>query len=311
MFDGATRKEIAIRYAFNTWVYSSFPVWLPAYPLEEVIRRLAVIGYDGIEIGCAAPHAYPAYLSRSQRRELRQLLHDVNLVPVSLLPAPGGAAGNNPASANKKEREATVGHYKDVVDLAADLGAGLVVYVAGWRIYGVDRNDAWSWSLESLREIAKHALDKGITIAIEPTSADSNLIDSADDALNLMKQVGEPNVKVMFDTFHALYRNEVSTDYIRQMGDSLAHIHVSEHDRLPPGPGVVDWLSVLRALKEVDYRGYVTMEIGFNTRAVDPDSFARRALQYLKGIEAQLEPELPVKDSLKMQKDAKGARRQK
>ena len=43
-----------MKYAFNTWCYGSFPTWLPSYPLDEVVRRLAAIGYDGIEIGCAA-----------------------------------------------------------------------------------------------------------------------------------------------------------------------------------------------------------------------------------------------------------------
>ena len=39
-----------MKLSFNTWVYSSFPVWVPAYPLEETIKRIARIGYDGIEI---------------------------------------------------------------------------------------------------------------------------------------------------------------------------------------------------------------------------------------------------------------------
>ena len=30
-----------MKYAFNTWAYSSFPVWVPSYPLDETIRRLA------------------------------------------------------------------------------------------------------------------------------------------------------------------------------------------------------------------------------------------------------------------------------
>lgn len=269
-------------------MYSSFPSWLPAYPLDEVIRRLAAIGYDGVEIGCAAPHAYPAYLSQHRRRELRQRLQDLNLVPVSLLPAPGGGAGNNPASPAREEREATVAHYKDVVDLAADLGAGLVLYVAGWQIYGVNSQDAWNWSLESLKQIAKYAADRGITLVVEPTPADSNLVNSAEDAVKLMRQVGESNVKVMFDTYHVLYRNEVSADYVRQMGASLAHIHASENGRLPPGPGMIDWFGLIQALKEINYQGFITMEIGFNTRAVDPDSYARRALQYLKGVEKQI-----------------------
>ena len=47
-----------MKHAFNPSAYSSFPAWLPCYPLDEAIRRIAAIGYDGVEIGCAAPPAY-------------------------------------------------------------------------------------------------------------------------------------------------------------------------------------------------------------------------------------------------------------
>ena len=45
----------------------------------------------------------------------------------------------------------------------------------------------------------------------------------------------------------------------------------------------------MQALKDVGYQGYVTMEIGFNNRHVDPDGLARRSLTYLKSVEAQLQ----------------------
>jgi fructoselysine 3-epimerase len=276
-----------MKYACNTWMYGSFPSWLPSYPLEEVIKRLAAIGYDGIEIGCAAPHAWPAYVSKAKRKTLRSLLAEQNLTSVSLLPAPGGGPGNNPASPSSEERKATVEHYKEVIDLAHDLGAGLVLYIGGWQIFGVTREEAWSWSLESLQSIAEHASQGGITIAAEATPADSNLIESADDALELMRASGKDNVKVMFDTFHALYRSEVSADYVRAMGKSLVHVHAADVNRLPPGDGVVDWHSVLNALMEADFGGYITMEIGFNSRSVEPDKFARRAITFLKQVEAE------------------------
>ena len=63
-----------MKYSFNTWVYGSFPVWLPSYPLEEVIKRLAIIGYDGVEIGCAAPHAWPDFLNKERRAFLKKTL---------------------------------------------------------------------------------------------------------------------------------------------------------------------------------------------------------------------------------------------
>jgi protein FrlC len=39
---------MSFKYSFNTWCYSSFPVWVPSYPIEEAVRRIARIGYEGI-----------------------------------------------------------------------------------------------------------------------------------------------------------------------------------------------------------------------------------------------------------------------
>jgi protein FrlC len=238
---------MAFKYAFNTWVYSSFPCWVPSYSLDETIRRIAAIGYDGIEIGCAAPHAWPAHLSKSRRADLRSLMADAGLKPVSLLPAPGGGPGNNPASLLEEERKSTIQHYKDVVDLAQDLGADRVLYICGWRSFGTGFDQAWDWTRSALAEIAAHALDKGIGVSIEPTSADSNLVDTPGQALKLR------------DT-----------------------------DRLPPGEGTIDWHGVMAALKRIGFGGYITMEAGFNTRAVEPDRVARSALTYLRDVESKL-----------------------
>lgn len=277
-----------MKYAFNTWAYGSFPCWLPSYELDEVIRRLARIGYDGIEIGCAAPHAWPAYLDTARRRELKALMDDQGLPAVSLLPAPGGGPGHNPASPLEAEREATARHYCEVVDLAADLGARLVLYIAGWQVFGSTREEAYQRSVECLRRVARHARERGIVIAIEPTAADSNLIDTPHQALELMRDCGESNVKVMFDTFHALYRDDVSADHLRIMGEDLVHIHCADVNRAAPGDGIVDWIGVLQAAKDIGFSGYLTMEIGFHTREADPDNYARRALSYLKELEKNL-----------------------
>jgi fructoselysine 3-epimerase len=229
-----------MKYAFNTWAYSSFPAWLPSYPLDEAIRRIAAIGYDGVEIGCAAPHAWPAYLNKERRKELRNLLEACGLQAVSLLATPGGGPGFNPASPLPEERDATVHYYNEVIDLALDLGAQKVLYIAGWQIFGTSRQQAWDRSKDCLARIASYADKKGITIVVEPTAAATNLIETADDALELMRSVERDNVKVMFDTLHAIYRNEIPADYVRTMGKDLVHVHFSDSNRLLPGEGRVD-----------------------------------------------------------------------
>lgn len=279
---------MAFKYAFNTWCYGSFPVWVPAYPLDEVVRRLARMGYDGIEIGCAAPHAWPAHLGAARRRELKALMEGEGLPCTSMLPAPGGGPGNNPASPLAEERAATIAHYKEIVDLAHDLGCDKVIYVCGWRIFGTSQAQAWEWSLKAISEIADHAAGKGITMVLEPTSADSNLVDTAGEALMLREQCGRANVKVMFDTFHALYRNEPSSDYVYEMAPHLAHVHFADSDRLPPGEGACDWFGVMQALKDIGFAGHITMEIGFNTRKAEPDRYARASLAFLKDLEKRL-----------------------
>lgn len=273
-----------MKLSFNTWVYSSFPVWVPAYPLEETIKRLARIGYDGIEIGAASPHAYPRYLNKERRREIKQVLDDNGIALSSMLPAPGGGPGFNVASPLPEERQHTIEQYKEVIELCADWGGKTVLYVAGWQIYGTSRKQAWEWSRTALQEIGKTAADYGVTIAVEPTPTDSNLVESCDDAIEMMEEVGMPNVKLMFDTIHAMYRNEVLTDYVYQMGKNLHHVHISDNDRLPPGAGRGDFVSLAAALKEIGFDGYVTMEIGFNRRDVEPDKVARQAYEYMKPL---------------------------
>jgi protein FrlC len=273
-----------MKLSFNTWVYSSFPVWLPSYPLDEVIKRLARIGYQGIEIGAASPHAYPRHMTPERKQYIRDVLQDNNLQVAAMLPAPGGGQGANVASPIPEERADTIQYYKDVVDLCAYWGGKKVIYVAGWQIFGTTRRQAWDWSLQALGDIARHASDAGVTMVVEPTPTDSNLIETADDALELQEAAGLDNVKVMFDTFHAIYRNEPITDYVYRMGKELSHVHLSDNDRLPPGSGSTDFRPLLAALEDVGYDGWLSMEISFDRRGVDPDSVARKALEHLQSL---------------------------
>ena len=159
-------------------------------------------------------------------------------------------------------------------------GVDWVVPVIGRR----SREEALKWSRSALADIAKTAETQGLTICIEPTAADSNLVDSADDALTMMKEVAAPNVRLMFDTYHTIYRNEVASDYVHRFGKNLAHVHLADSNRLPPGEGTGEFPMLIEALKKAGFDGYLTMEIGFNRRDVDPDAFAKRAYDYVKRL---------------------------
>ena len=273
-----------MKLSFNTWVYSSFPVWVPSYPLDETIKRIARIGYDGVEIGAASPHAYPDYVGKNRRREIRSMLESSGIALSSMLPAPGGGPGFNAASPLPEERANTIDQYIKVAQLCSDLGGSRILYVAGWQVFGTAIEQAWDWSRDALSVIAEAAADMGVTVVVEPTSADSNLVESCDGALRMMRECGRRNVKVMFDTYHALYRNEVPTDYVYRMGKDLDHVHLADAGRAAPGDGRVDYQALVASLIDVGFDGYLTMEIGFDRRAVEPDMIARRAFEYMKPL---------------------------
>jgi sugar phosphate isomerase/epimerase len=275
---------MAMKLSFNTWPYASFPVWLPAYPIEETIKRIAKIGYDGIEIGAASPHAYPPTLSKQRRKDIKKMLEDNNLELSSMLPGLSGGPGHNVASPIPEERRFTIEHYKELAELLAEWDGKTLLYIPGWQVFGTPLRQAWDWSVQALKEIAQSAAGHGVTLVIEPTSYDSNIVDRCDDAIQLMEQADEPNVKLMFDTFHVLYRREVPSDYVYAMGKDLKHMHISDNDRLAPGYGRGDFPAVISALKDINYDGYLAMEIGFDRRDIEPDLVARQAYEYLKPI---------------------------
>lgn len=275
-----------MKYSFNTWAYSDFPCWVPSYPLEEVIKRLSEIGYDAIELGCAQPHAWPYYLDTEDRKNIKTCLNDHNLLVSSILPAPGGGPGGNVASNKKAERDWTVQYFKDCLDMGLDIGdCKTLLCVCGWYGYGTKKRDAWNWAMESLSEVAEYAAKSGVTLMLEPTATDSNLVECCEDAINMMEDIGKENVKLMFDTTHVLYRNEVPSDYVYLMGKDLKHVHFADYNRTAPGTGGCDFTDIMKALKKIEYDGYITMENGFPNRGSHPDSVARQSLYNLKAIE--------------------------
>lgn len=271
-----------MKFAFNTFPYSSFPTFLPTYTLDETIRSIAEAGYDAVEIGCCAPHAWPQHLAKDRRREIRTIAQDEGIEISALLPAIGGGFGCNPCSSLRAERQATISHYAEIIDLASDLGAGMVLYIGGWRSQGMSRETGWDYSTECLRRIAIHAQDRGIAIAIEPTTADTNLIDTPADARRMMQEVAAPNVRLMFDTFHMDFAGGSFESYLADMGADLVNIHMADTERKAIGDGSTDWIPRMHALVAAGYTGCVTVETGFGRRDIEPRNVARKSLKHMK-----------------------------
>jgi D-psicose/D-tagatose/L-ribulose 3-epimerase len=154
---------------------------------------------------------------------------------------------------------------KRCVDRTAELGARLICgpMFAGLGVMTGRRRtpEEWNWAVEGLQVVAHHAQKRDVMVCLEPLNRfETYFLNTLEDAARLIHDIGEPNVKIHFDTFHANIEERHPAAALRSVAGELGHVHVSENDRGIPGTGHNDWQGVLKALKVIRYNGWLTIE---------------------------------------------------
>lgn len=162
--------------------------------------------------------------------------------------------------------------------------------------------DEWDRAVESLQQVARRARCLGVTLCVEPLNRfETYFLNTQQDAARFIEEIGEPNVRVHFDTFHANIEERDPVGALRGLGSLVGHVHISENDRGVPGNGHVDWRGTLVALKEIRYDGWLTIESFaqpepqlasaaciWRDLAPSGDFLAREGLKFLKALGAEI-----------------------
>jgi D-psicose/D-tagatose/L-ribulose 3-epimerase len=85
-------------------------------------------------------------------------------------------------------------------------------------------------------------------------------MNTADQALRMVKDVGSPALKIHLDTFHMNIEEKNQPKAIRKVGKLLGHFHACGTDRGTPGNDSLDWKPIVAALKSIGYKGDVVIE---------------------------------------------------
>ena len=102
----------------------------------------------------------------------------------------------------------------------------------------------------------------------------------------MVADINHPNFQTMVDVCSGSTEEIPVAQLLRDSGEHLYHVHVNDANKRGPGFGTTDFVSVLKTLKDLDYRRYVSVEV-FDF-APDPRTIAAGSLHYLKGIAAAL-----------------------
>ena len=177
--------------------------------------------------------------------------------------------GKNPISDDEAVRAATVEHWKGVIRTAAEVGAELIAgptYAPVGYLPGRRRNEEeWRWGVDFHQQLAPLLEETHIQLAIEPLNRfETYFINTVEDAVRFVEQVGSANIGVLVDTFHSNIEEKDVPGAYRACGRHLKHVHTCENDRGVPGTGHTDWKGVLTTLKETGYDKRLTIE-SFNS----------------------------------------------
>ena len=127
---------------------------------------------------------------------------------------------------------------------------------------GVDKAGDRERSVREMKKLAKMASDYGVTLGMEVLNRfEGYILNTAEEAVRYVRDVNEPNVKVMLDTFHMNIEEDSMTGAIYTAGDLLGHLHAGEANRRPPRDGGrFDWRDIGGALRDIGYNGAIVME---------------------------------------------------
>jgi sugar phosphate isomerase/epimerase len=277
-----------VRLAFSTNAYLR-------YPFAEAVRRLAALGYEGVEVMADVPHAWPAFLLPEQKQAIHDALarHGLGISNVN-------AFMMNAVSDHRQRywhpswiepdphyRRVRIDHTLRALTLARELGAPCITTEPGGP---VEPGGSWRKGLElfveGLKPVAEHAQKEGVLLLVEPEPG--LLIEKAEQFEELMRHIDSPVVGLNFDVGHAFCVGDDPAATIPRLARWTRHYHLEDiaatrvHEHLIPGTGAIDFRATLRAIRDTGYNGWVTVEL--YPYVDDPDDAARRARQYVTEV---------------------------
>ncbi len=224
--------------------------------LREALSLLSEIGFDGAEISILDP---------PDAGELKRVVDEYGLeVPALSTGLNYIHYGYSLTSPDPVKREKAVERLIEIGRLGEKLGgAGVIIGLMRGRLEGgLGKEEAYRLLVENTRRVAEGCEELGVKVFFEPLNRyETQLINTVEEGLRFLEDVGSENLYLLLDTFHMNIEEPVIEDSIRMAGEKIGHFHVADSNRLAPGMGHLDFASILHALWDAGYRGYLSAEI--------------------------------------------------
>lgn len=280
--------SLNIKFGVSTWL------WTSPFKTDTVslFAKISEMGYDIVEIPVEDPSLIDVKAVKAALKEFglraeicgafgptRDLTHD------------------DPAF-HKTSFEYIESSMEIGYELGSSIFAGPMYSAVGKArlVSPEQKKKEWDRAATNLYKVGEMAAQRGLQLGIEPLNRfESDLINTAEDVVALIKDINHPSAKMMLDGFHMNIEERNIEEAIKLAGDKLVHIQVSENYRGTPGTGQARWEDFRKGLEAINYQGAVCIE-SFTPQvkelaglvciwkplAASQDEFAEQGLKFLK-----------------------------
>ncbi|HEV3385980.1 MAG TPA: sugar phosphate isomerase/epimerase family protein, partial [Gemmata sp.] len=240
--------------------------------LASGCKKAKELGFDAVEVFPPGPEAIDSAM-------LGALLDDNGLS----LAAIGTGAGwvkhkLTLTSPDEATREKSISFIRSIMELAAQFEAPAIIgSMQGRAADNVSKPTALRYLGNALFKLDECATDLGVMLLYEPLNRyETNLINTLAEGVQFLKGMSAQNVKLLADLYHMNIEETNLANALHEAGPYVGHIHFADSNRKAAGLGHTDFTTIIAALKEIGYEGYLSAEV---YPLPDSDSAAKQTIE--------------------------------
>jgi sugar phosphate isomerase/epimerase len=269
--------DIGVSLSPNKSVFSPL---LFSGDIEEGIKNVSSLGYSGVDLS----------LLDSKALDQEWIIDKIRIYKLSVFTIATGQTyytdGYSLYSNEEDKREKTIERIKSHIDFASRLGAMVIIGGIRGKITEGERTKQENDGKSAINKCVKYAQKKRITLLLEPINRyETNIINSLEEGIKLIEEIGSENLKLLPDTFHMNIEEKSIEESLFEAKSHIGYIHFSDSNRQAPGFGHIDFKKILSTLVKMNYKNAIGIEI-----LPKPDDFsaARQAISYLTKLEGEI-----------------------
>ncbi len=254
------------------------------WPFDKAFSLAAECGYTGIEIAPFTIADYVTTIPAAKRTEVRRQAEKAGVEVIGLHWLLAKTRGFHVTSADASVRRKTAEYLGELARFCADLGGKVLVFGSPKQrdlTPGIDRKEGMQHAAEVFRAALPVLEKAGVMLLLEPLAPETtNFLTTAAEAVELIDMVGSPRCRLHLDCRAMSSEAAPIPELIRKHRSLFLHFHANDSNGRGPGFGKLDFVPIFRALKEIDYRGWISVEV-FDDQPT-PEQTARQSMAYMR-----------------------------